>query len=44
VAPALLGMEAGRRVRTRLPEARFRKVFLVALLALGLNLALGATS
>lgn len=44
VVPALLGMEAGRRVRTRLPEARFRKVFLFALLALGLNLALGATS
>jgi hypothetical protein len=42
VLPALAGMDAGRRIRRRLPEARFRKVFLFALLALGLNLALGA--
>ncbi len=44
VLPALLGMEVGRRIRRRLPEARFRKVFLFALLALGLNLALGGAA
>lgn len=37
--PALLGMELGRRLRHRLSEARFRQVFLLGLLALGLYLA-----
>ncbi|WP_119165901.1 sulfite exporter TauE/SafE family protein [Algihabitans albus] len=37
--PALLGMELGRRLRHRLSEAVFRRVFLLALLGLGLYLA-----
>jgi uncharacterized membrane protein YfcA len=36
VAPALLGMVAGQRVRSRLSEARFRTVFFIALGAMGL--------
>ena len=36
VPPALLGMVLGRRLRARLPEAAFRRVFFVALLILGL--------
>lgn len=36
IPPALLGMVLGRRLRGRLPEAAFRKVFFVALLILGL--------
>ena len=39
--PALLGMELGRRLRHRLSEALFRKIFLFGLLALGLYLAGG---
>jgi uncharacterized protein len=35
VLPALLGMGLGQRLRRRLPEQRFRQVFLVALLLLG---------
>lgn len=35
VMPAIVGMIFGRRVRDKLPEARFRKVFFVALLILG---------
>jgi uncharacterized membrane protein YfcA len=35
VAPAVLGMVLGRRVRKRLPEARFRRIFFVALFILG---------
>jgi uncharacterized membrane protein YfcA len=35
VAPAVLGMVLGRRVRQRLPEARFRRIFFVALFILG---------
>ena len=35
VAPAVLGMMLGRRVRNRLPEARFRRIFFIALLILG---------
>lgn len=42
VVPAVLGMEVGRRVRTRLPEALFRKVFLWALMALGLQMSVRA--
>ncbi|MFQ5566280.1 MAG: sulfite exporter TauE/SafE family protein [Paracoccaceae bacterium] len=36
IAPALLGMVLGRRLRHRLSEARFRMVFFAALLVLGL--------
>lgn len=39
VVPALLGMELGRRIRQHLSEQRFRKVFFVALLLLGLNMS-----
>ncbi|MCZ7565653.1 MAG: sulfite exporter TauE/SafE family protein [Burkholderiales bacterium] len=35
VIPAVAGMVAGQRVRRRLSEARFRRVFLVAMLVLG---------
>lgn len=35
VVPAIIGMVLGRKVRDRLPEAKFRKVFFVALLILG---------
>jgi len=42
VIPALIGMSLGRRVRQRLPEQTFRKVFLLALLGLGLLIALRA--
>ena len=37
--PALAGMALGRRVRDRLPEALFRRVFFVALLLLGVWIA-----
>jgi len=36
LAPALLGMLAGQRIRRRLSEARFRKALFVALFGLGL--------
>ena len=36
VVPALIGMSAGRRLRGRLSEAAFRRVFFWALLVLGL--------
>lgn len=39
VIPSLAGMELGRRLRRRLPEARFRTLLFVALLALGAYLA-----
>lgn len=39
VLPAVLGMELGRRLRNRLSEALFRKVFFTALLLLGLYIA-----
>jgi uncharacterized protein len=35
VIPAMIGMVLGKRYRDRLPEARFRKVFFVALLMAG---------
>lgn len=38
VLPALAGMALGRRLRGRLSEARFRRVFFLALLALGVYL------
>lgn len=42
IAPALVGMEAGRRLRHRLPERRFRTLLFLALFALGVHLAAGA--
>jgi uncharacterized membrane protein YfcA len=39
LAPAFLGMAAGQRLRTRLPELWFRRAVQAALLALGLYLA-----
>ncbi|MBT5109518.1 MAG: sulfite exporter TauE/SafE family protein [Rhodospirillaceae bacterium] len=33
--PAILGMIAGQRIRRRLSEARFRKIFFIAILGLG---------
>ncbi len=38
VVPALLGMQLGQRLRRRLSEATFRRVFLSGLLAMGLYL------
>ena len=40
--PALLGMVLGQRVRQRLSEVLFRRVFFVALLALGAYIIVGA--
>lgn len=40
--PALLGMVLGQKLRKRLPEATFRRVFFVGLLLLGGYLAAGA--
>jgi uncharacterized membrane protein YfcA len=42
VAPALVGMTLGRRIRRALSEARFRRVFFVALLLLGGYIVAGA--
>jgi len=42
IAPSLVGMEVGRRLRRRLPERRFRTLLFLALFALGTHLALGA--
>ncbi|MGI4860913.1 MAG: sulfite exporter TauE/SafE family protein [Janthinobacterium lividum] len=42
LAPALLGMGAGQRIRRRISVARFRRGFFVCLLALGLQLLGGA--
>jgi uncharacterized membrane protein YfcA len=39
LAPAMIGMVAGQRIRRRIPEARFRTVFYVSLLLLGLYIA-----
>jgi uncharacterized membrane protein YfcA len=44
VAPALLGMVLGRRVRQRLSEKVFTKVFFVSLLILGLYIAIRSLS
>lgn len=42
VAPALIGMAAGQVVRAWISPAAFRRVFLVCLLLLGLEMALRA--
>lgn len=42
IAPALLGMVLGRRVRAHLTEAAFRRIFFVALIALGAYILLPA--
>jgi uncharacterized membrane protein YfcA len=42
VAPALIGMTLGQKVRRALPEARFRRVFFAALLLLGAYIVAGA--
>jgi len=42
VLPALLGMALGRRLRCRLPEPVFRRVFFLALLALGVYILIQA--
>ena len=39
IVPALLGMAMGQRVRRRLSEERFRRVFFGALLLLGVYIA-----
>ncbi len=39
VAPALLGMQIGRRVRDKLPPAAFRRWFFISLIALGLYMS-----
>lgn len=43
ILPAMLGMVLGRRLRVRLSEAAFRRVFFCALLALGLTIAARST-
>ena len=35
VVPAVIGMIAGQRIRRRLSEERFRKIFFVSILLLG---------
>ena len=40
--PAIVGMTLGRRVRQRLPEQVFRRVFFISLLILGAYLIVGA--
>jgi len=42
IVPALFGMWAGRRVRDRLPEQKFRMVFFSTLFVVGLYIALKA--
>lgn len=42
IVPTLAGMVVGQHVRHRLPEATFRRVFLVAILLLGLYIATSA--
>ena len=42
LVPALIGMAAGQRIRRQLSEARFRRVFFVGLLLLGLFIIAGA--
>lgn len=44
VIPALIGMSLGRRIRLRIDETSFRRVFLIALLALGGFIALQAAT
>ncbi len=40
--PAIIGMAFGQRIRKRLPEQTFRKVFFIALLALGAYIVVNA--
>ena len=42
LAPALAGMVIGQRIRKRLPEETFRKVFFAALLVLGIYIVVSA--
>lgn len=44
VVPALIGMVIGQRIRKSLPEEKFRRVFFVSLLILGLYIVAGALS
>lgn len=44
VIPALIGMVVGQRIRARLSEARFRKVFFWSLMFLGLYIAARAST
>lgn len=44
VLPALAGMAIGQRIRHRVPEARFRTVFLSAVLCLGVYIAVRAVT
>lgn len=41
VVPALLGMAAGQMIRTRISPQLFRRLFLIFLLLLGLEMAVG---
>ncbi len=42
LAPALAGMVLGQRIRRRLPETLFRRVFFIAILALGIYIIANA--
>src|SRR3546814_5957554 len=42
LVPPIAGMLLGQRLRRRLPEQRFRQVFFVALMLLGLYIVAGA--
>jgi uncharacterized protein len=42
VVPALIGMNTGIRIRNRLPEEKFRRVFFMGLLLLGLYISVRA--
>ena len=44
VVPALAGMVLGQKIRKRLPEARFRRVFFIALILLGAYMTLKAVA
>jgi len=39
LVPAIAGMLIGQRIRSRIPEAQFKKVFLIAILLLGMYIA-----
>jgi uncharacterized membrane protein YfcA len=40
VVPAAVGMVAGQRIRRKLPEARFRRIFFIGILVLGIYIIL----
>ena len=42
VVPAILGMLVGQRTRATMSEGNFRKVFFIAILALGMYIVVGA--